>query len=58
MYKQEFEELKREDKKKIINRLNKVSEYKKSKNIEKLMAKTMKIDEFKYAIINCKRDKE
>jgi hypothetical protein len=47
MYKQEYEELKREDKQKIIHRMTKVDEFKRVKNIEKLMTKTQKIEEFK-----------
>jgi hypothetical protein len=47
MYKQEFDELKREEKRKIINRMDKVEEYRRIKNLEKLMVKTQKIEEFK-----------
>lgn len=47
MFKQEFDELKREEKRKIINRMDKVEEYRRIKNLEKLMVKTQKIEEFK-----------
>lgn len=47
MFKQEFEELIREDKKKIINRQTKVEDFKRAKNIEKLRVKMMKIDDFR-----------
>jgi hypothetical protein len=47
MFKQEIEILKRDEKKKIINRLWKVDEFKRTKKIHNLMAKTQKIDEFK-----------
>ena len=51
MFKQEFEELKREDKKKIINRLTKMDEFKRVKNVEKLFLKTQKIEEFRLIIV-------
>ena len=51
MFKQEFEELKRVDKKKIINRLTKMDEFKRVKNVEKIFIKTQKIEEFKFTII-------
>lgn len=47
MFKQEYEELKREDKKKIIQRMTKVEEFRRVKNVERLMAKTQKLEEFK-----------
>jgi hypothetical protein len=47
MFKQEFDELKREEKRKIINRMDKIEEYKRIKNLEKLMVKTQRIEEFK-----------
>jgi len=47
MYKHEYEELKRSEKKKIINRLSKINEFNRTKTVIKLNEKAKKIDEFK-----------